>query len=183
MNIRVVALRVIAVGVLLLVYPMAGAMSAELSSVPSGAVACEASVYTADPDPKGTNVRFAPQKNSPVLIVIPNDPEATVVELSASFEDWVLIHPAEGVASEFRFQGEGWVYAPLLALRAVHRTGRKVPLYSKPDTGSSVIKIYDGETEARLAGCRGRWMQVRIGKQKGWLAPGDYCGNPVTTCP
>ena len=183
MNIRAVVSGVIAVGVLLLVYPVVGAMSAELSPIPSGAVACEGSVYTVDPDPKGTNVRSAPQKKSPVLIVIPNDPEATVVELSASSEDWVLIHSAQGIASGFRFQGEGWVHAPLLAVRAVHRTGRKVPLYSKPDTGSSVIEIYAGETEARLAGCMGRWMQVRIGKQKGWLAPGDYCGNPVTTCP
>ncbi len=164
-------------------YPVVRAMSTELSSIPSGAVACEGSVYTADPDPKGTNVRSAPQKKSPVLIVIPDDSEATVVGLSASFEDWVLIHSAQGVTSGFWFQGEGWVHASLLAVRAVHPTGRKVPLYSKPDPGSSVIKMVTGETEARLAGCMGHWMQVRIGKQKGWLAPGDYCGNPVTACP
>ncbi len=58
MNIRAVASRAIAVGVFLLVYPVVGAMSAELSSIPSGAVACEGSVYTVDPDPKGTNERF-----------------------------------------------------------------------------------------------------------------------------
>jgi SH3-like domain-containing protein len=182
-NIRAVTSRVIAVGVLLLVYPAVGAMSAELSSIPSGALACEGSVYTVDPDPKGTNVRSAPHKKSPVLIVIPDDPEATVVDLSASFEDWVLIHSAQGVTSGFWFEGEGWVHASLLAVRAVHPTGRKVPLYSKPDIGSSVIKMFTVETEARLAGCKGHWMQVRIGNQKGWLAPGDYCGNPVTTCP
>ncbi|MGA2937880.1 MAG: SH3 domain-containing protein [Syntrophobacteraceae bacterium] len=182
-NIKAVTSRVMAAGALLVVYPVVGAISAELSSIPSGAVTCEGSVYTVDPDPKGTNVRSAPHKKSPVVIVIPDDSEATVVALSASFEDWVLIHSAQGVTSGFEFRRVGWVHAPLLAVRAVHATGRKVPLYSKPDTGSSVIKMVAGETEARLAGCMGAWMQVKIGKQKGWLAPGDYCGNPVTTCP
>lgn len=182
-NIRVVASRVLAAGVLLVVYPMVGAISAELRSIPSGAVTCEGSVYAVDPDPGGTNVRSAPHKTSPVFLVIPYDSEGTVVALSASSEDWVLIHSAQGLTSKFQFRGEGWVHASLLAVRAVHPTGRKVPLYSKPDTGSSVIKMVAGETEARLAGCMGDWRQVRIENQKGWLAPGDYCGNPVTTCP
>ena len=115
--------------------------------------------------------------------MIPYDPEGTSVAISACFEDWVLIHSAQGLTSNFDFQGEGWVHASLLAVRAVHPTGRKVPLYRGPDTGNSVIKMLVGETEGRLAGCKGHWMKVRIGKQIGWLAPGDYCGNPVTTCP
>jgi SH3-like domain-containing protein len=43
--------------------------------------------------------------------------------------------------------------------------------------------MFAGETEARLAGCKVDWMQVKIGEKKGWLSPDDYCGNPVTTCP
>ncbi len=183
MNVGAVISKVAAAGVLLMVCPVGGAISAELGPVPSGSVACERSVYTVDPDPEGTNVRSAPQKGSPVLFVIPYDSEASVVALAASFEDWVLVHSAEGVTSGFESRKKGWVFAPLLAVRAVHSTGRKVPLYSRPDTGSPVIEMVAGETEARLAGCMGNWMQVRIGAKKGRLARGDYCGNPVTTCP
>ncbi|MGC9967698.1 MAG: choice-of-anchor tandem repeat GloVer-containing protein [Syntrophobacteraceae bacterium] len=165
-------------------YPFSQPLSfAESSSIPSGAVTCKGSVYTVDPDPKGTNVRSAPDRNSPVLIVIPQDSEGTVVDLAASSGDWVLIHSAQGVTSGSWFQGQGWVHASLLGVRAVNRTGRKASLHSKPDAGSSVIKMFAGETEARLAGCKVDWMQVKIGEKKGWLSPDDYCGNPVTTCP
>jgi len=165
-------------------YPFSQPLSfAESSSIPSGAVTCKGSVYTVDPDPKGTNVRSAPDKDSPVIIVIPQDSEGTVVDLAASSGDWMLIHSAQGVTSGFWFRGQGWVHASLLGVRAVNRTGRKASLHSKPDAGSSVIKMFAGETEARLAGCKKDWMQVKIGEQKGWLSPDDYCGNPVTTCP
>ena len=165
-------------------YPFSQPLSfAESSSIPSGAVTCKGSVYTVDPDPKGTNVRSAPDRNSPVLIVIPQDSEGTVVDLAASSGDWMLIHSAQGVTSGSWFQGQGWVHASLLGVRAVNRTGRKASLHSKPDAGSSVIKMFAGETEARLAGCKVDWMQVKIGEKKGWLSPDDYCGNPVTTCP
>jgi SH3-like domain-containing protein len=174
---------VISTGVFLLVYPITGIISAELAPVPFGTVVCGGHAYTVDPDPKGTNIRSAPDKNSPVLRVITHDPEGIAVILAGSFKDWILIQSAEGVASEFRFQGKGWVHASLLAVRAVPNSGRKVILYSKPDTGSQAVKTFPGETEARLAGCKGQWMQVKIGKKQGWLAPGDYCGNPVTTCP
>ncbi|MHC1729059.1 MAG: SH3 domain-containing protein [Syntrophobacteraceae bacterium] len=180
---RAFALRVIAAGVLFVVYPVVGAIYAEPGSIPYGAVTCEGFVYTVDPDPEGTNIRSAPQKGAPVLRKIPHDPEGTVVELSASSGNWVLIHSAEGVTNEFEFHGEGWVHSSLLAVRAVHPTGRKVPLYSEPDTASPVITMITGEKETRLAGCKGRWMLVKYGKEKGWLARGDYCGNPVTTCP
>lgn len=170
-------------GVFLLLYPINRAMSAELAPIPSGTVACAGWAYIIDPDPEGTNIRSEPDKNSPVLDVIPNDSEGTSVAISGSFEDWVLIRSAEGLTSGFQVQAKGWIHASLFAVRAVHRSGRKVALYSTPDTGSRVIKVVAGETETRLAGCKGHWMKVRIGKETGWLAPDDYCGNPVTTCP
>jgi SH3-like domain-containing protein len=183
-NLGEIMVRVLAAGFLLAVYPLSGAISAEAASVSSNAVACQGgSVYTVDHDPNGTNVRSAPQKDSPVLFAIPYDFEGTVVALSASSGDWVLIHSAQGATSGFESQKEGWVYSRLLAVRAANPAGRKVPLYSKPDTRSAVIKMLASETEGRLAGCVGSWRQVWIGNEKGWLAPGDSCGNPVTTCP
>lgn len=174
---------VITIWVLLAIYPLAGAMAAELSPIPPGAVSCTGQVYTVDPDPKGTNVRSAPNKNSSVLVVIPNDTYGSVVELSASFEDWILIRSVQGVSSGFQFEGQGWVHGSLLAVAAVRPSGRPVPLYSKPDTKSPIVETIPKEVEATLAGCKGSWLHVRIGKAKGWLAHYDYCGNPVTTCP
>jgi SH3-like domain-containing protein len=166
-----------------LLYPTARALPAESGPVPSAVIACEGSVYTIDTDPKGTNVRSAPDKNSPVLEVIPYDFEGTEAELAGSLGDWVLIRSAQGATTGFVLQKKGWVYASLLAVRAVHPSGRKVALYSEPDTGGPVVKMVTGDTEAGLEGCTGHWMRVRIGKEKGWLAWGDHCGNPVTTCP
>jgi SH3-like domain-containing protein len=183
MNMSVFIKRFRAAGTLLLVCPVAIATSAELSPIPTAAVTCEGYAYTIDPDPKGINIRAAPDKNSPVLRVIPYDFEGTSVTLSGSSENWVLINSADGLTTEFQFQGKGWVHASLLAVRAVHPSGRKVALYSKPDAGSPVVRMIAEETEALLTGCKGRWMRVLIGKAKGWLAYGDYCGNPVTTCP
>ncbi len=163
---------VISTGVFLPVFPITGIISAELAPVPSDTVVCEGHTYTVDPDPKGTNIRSAPDKNSPVLRVIPHDSEGTVVMLAGSFKNWILIQSAEGVTSEFRFQGKGWIHASLLAVRAVHNSGRKVVLYSKPDTESQAVKTFPGEAETRFAGCKGQWMQVKIGGKRGWLAPG-----------
>ena len=114
---------------------MVGAIAADLSSIPSNAIVCAGSVYTVDPDTKGTNVRSAPDKKSPVLIVIPDYSEATVVDLSACSDDWVLINSAQGMTSGFGFRGKGWVHSSLFAVRAVRPTGRKIPLYSKPEKG------------------------------------------------
>ena len=180
---RILTSTILLAGALFLFCTEVGAIAAESSSLPSGTVACEGFAYTIDLDPKGLNVRSGPQKESSVLFVIPYDPEGTSVTLAGSFGDWVLVRSAQGLTSGFESQKEGWVYSPLLAVRAAHPSGRKVPLYSKPDKAGSVIKIFDVETEVRLAGCMGDWLQVRIGPLKGWLTRSDYCGNPVTTCP
>jgi SH3-like domain-containing protein len=181
-NLRTVISGLVAAWVFFAVYPVVAGAAEETGSLPDWAVSCVGQVYIADSDPRGTNVRSAPDMSSPVLSVIPNDPESTVVDLSGSFRDWMFIHSARAVTSEFWFKGKGWIHGSLLAVRAVRRSGREVPLYSKPYLGSPLLRTLAGETEARLAGCRGDWMRVVIGRQKGWLAPGDYCGNPVTTC-
>ena len=178
-----VILQTLAAGITLLLLLAVRAGSAESGPVLSGTMACEGFAYTVDSDQKGTNVRSAPHMTAPVLFVIPYDSEGSVVGLSASSGDWVLIHSARGATSGFESGKRGWVHSSLLAVRAVHPSGRAVPLYSESHSGSRVITMLSGEPEARLTGCSGAWKQVRIGKKRGWLAPGDSCGNPVTTCP
>ena len=183
MKIRAVISRVTVIGVLLALCPVIETISAEPNSLPSGAVTCEGSAYIIDPDPKGTNVRSAPGRESSVLYVIPYDFEGTEVEVSAFSDGWVLIRSADGPTTDFHSKRQGWIHVSLLATTAVHPSGRKVPLYSSSDKRSPVIEMIAGEKEAKLEGCIGGWRHVKIGKQRGWLAPGDSCGNPVTTCP
>lgn len=174
---------VIAASIILTLFPAARNLAAQDAAQPADTVACAVSVYTIDPDPKGINVRSVPKKNAPVVQVIPLDPDGTIVELSASNGDWVFVRSAEGMSSDTPLPGKGWVYAPLLAVRAGPPSGKKARLFSRPDPGGTVIKTIAGESEVRLAGCSAAWVQVISGTHKGWLAPGDYCGNPVTTCP
>jgi len=87
---------VISTGVFLLVYPITEIISAELAPIPFGTVVCGGHTYTVDPDPKGTNIRSAPDKNSSILRVITHDPEGTAVILGGSCKDWILIQSAEG---------------------------------------------------------------------------------------
>ena len=84
-------------GVFLLLYQKNRAMSAELGPIPSGTFTCAGWAYIVDPDPEGTNIRSAPDRNSPVFDVIPHDSEGTSVAISGSFGDWVLIRSAEGI--------------------------------------------------------------------------------------
>jgi len=170
-------------GLLPPVYPAVRHAGAADVTMPSKAVVCSGSAYTVYPDIEGVNIRLAPHKTAAILRVIPYDRERTLVGLSAAYEDWVLVHSAEGPSSDFRFEEKGWVYAPLLAVRAEHRTGRKIPLYREPDSRSHILRKLESETEVRLKGCKDAWRQVNAGKQTGWLAPDEYCGNPVTTCP
>lgn len=174
---------VITAALCMMLYHADHCTAANDSAVIADAVACNVSVYAIDPDPKGINVRAAPNKNAAVLQIIPHDPDGTVVELSASNGDWVFVRSAEGMSSDTPLPGKGWVYAPLLAVRAGPPSGKKARLFSRPDPGGTVIKTIAGESEVRLAGCSAAWVQVISGTHKGWLAPGDYCGNPVTTCP
>lgn len=174
---------IITAGLCMMLYHARHCMAANDSTVIAGAVACNVSAYAIDPDPKGINVRSAPTKNAPVVQIIPLDPDGTIVELSASNGDWVFVRSAEGMSSDTPLPGKGWVYAPLLAVRTGPPSGKKARLFSRPDTGSPVIKTIAGESEVRLAGCSAAWVHVISGTHTGWLAPGDYCGNPVTTCP
>lgn len=142
---------------------------------------CRGFAYIADPDRNGSKVRAAPHGST--VYAIPHDGEGSIVELSAGAGNWLRIIAVEGLDSGFRSASEGWIYAPLLAVRAAHPTGQKVTLYAEPDAGSAVVARVANDTEARLEGCQDNWRQVAVGRHKGWLAPTDYCWNPVTTCP
>ncbi len=62
---------VITAALCMMLYHADHCTAANDSAVIADAVACNVSVYAIDPDPKGINVRAAPNKNAAVLQIIP----------------------------------------------------------------------------------------------------------------
>ncbi len=77
------------------------------------------------------------------------------------------------------FKSEGWVFAPLTAVRAIKAQGLSAGP-AKSD-GAAAGKIAADE-EGKVQSCEGEWLQVRVKNTTGWLAPGNHCANPVTGC-
>lgn len=143
---------------------------------------CEGNAYRLDKDPHGTRIRSAPGA-APVLRVIPHDEDGSIVELSESSRNWLRIRAFETLSSGAIEKVDGWVHAPLMAVRATHPSAATVALLAGPDAGAAVLAQIASDTDLPLRGCQGRWRRVQAGALSGWLAPGNYCWTPVSTCP
>ena len=108
------------------------------------------------------------------------------VHIKGATGDWVRIDRAieEGGEQErIFFQGEGWVYAPLLGVGGMAITNGGTNLYKEPKEKSRVvIRIPGGEDSVIVRSCRGRWMYVEYKKVRGWAAPNTLCANSLTAC-
>jgi SH3-like domain-containing protein len=170
--------------VLLTVDPLAQG-SVETSTDPIAP--CDARAYVVDRDPAGLNVRSGPGKTFKTIRNLPNqEVEGIGVHITGAIGDWVRIDRAieEGGEQErIFFQGEGWVYAPLLGVGGMAITNGGTNLYKEPKEKSRVvIRIPGGEDRVIVRSCRGRWMYVEYKKVRGWAAPDTLCANSLTTC-
>lgn len=148
---------------------------------------CDVKAYVIDHDPKGMNVRSGPGSANKVIGNLPNqDVEGIVVHITGSQGDWVRIDLAveEGGEQERTFfQGEGWLYGPLLGVDGVGGIEGGTKLHQEPAERSRVLgRMQAGGDGATVRGCRGQWMYVEHKKVRGWAAPGTLCSNPLTTC-
>jgi SH3-like domain-containing protein len=152
---------------------------------------CSVSAYVIDPDPQGLNVRSGPGKEFNITGKLPNGKENNVaVEISGSTGKWVEIEGAE-IAEDGNplIKGKGWVFGPLLGTRATLRafadSGDKTPrvrVYSEPASRSTVLTKLPVDTEVKIVGCRGGWLQIQFKNIEGWLDPDSHCANTLTTC-
>jgi uncharacterized protein YgiM (DUF1202 family) len=142
-------------------------------------VSCEISVYVIDKDPNGLNVRSGAGKNFDVLGQIMPDEDGVIIDVIASNGSWMQIENPQTVSGITAFEGDGWVFASLLATT----TRMKTKLYSQPNLKSKSLATLGGEEEYKLVACTCKWAKIQVGKKQGWLAPDAQCGNPVTTCP
>lgn len=157
----------------------AASQPAVASSAPN--VPCEFSAYVIDKDPNGLNVRSGPGSNYPVIGKLDNPDQGVVVEIAACQGEWVQIAKVDG-GDNSKFQGKGWVYASLLGTSTRGYETQGVFLYTKADKNSKTLSKLPPERTVKLLGGSGQWMQVEYQGVRGWLAPGDDCPLPGTTC-
>jgi SH3-like domain-containing protein len=152
---------------------------------------CSVAAYVVDPDPQGLNVRSGPGKEFNIIGKLPNAKQNDVaVNISGSTGRWVEIDNAE-IAEEGNplTRGKGWVFGPLLSTRATLRayadTGDATPrvkVYSEPVRKSAVSAKLPVDTEVKIIGCKGGWVQIQFKVIEGWLDPESQCANTLTTC-
>lgn len=143
---------------------------------------CNLEAYVIDPDPKGLNVRAAPDAKSAVLAVIPQDGDGTIVQIKASEGAWLQIATATTIEGRQVYKGKGWVYGPLVGT-STRWEGRDHTLYTSANLKSAPLGKIPGEKELKLQGCSGAWPKVQWKSLQGYLPPDQNCPNPVTTCP
>ena len=163
--------------------------AAAARSVEAAGTPCDIAAYVVDPDPRGLNVRSGPGKAFPVVGTIPYGGGSAVgVKVTGSTGQWLRIKDAETQESgETAFEGEGWVFAPMLATETRNYTAGDprapvVKLYKAPSIKSAVLTRLPNETEVRLLGCKGDWAQVQFKKVTGWLDPESQCASTLTNC-
>jgi SH3-like domain-containing protein len=160
---------------------------AAVEKVVVASTSCHAEAYVIDPDPKGLNVRYGPGTGFGIKTRLLAQNETTVSIKGASGK-WLMIDEAyemEAVEESKGLQGKGWVYAPGLALTTRYVGLKKEPavrLFQEPNYNSAVILRLPRDTEVKLIGCRGDWVQVQYKNFTGWLDAQSQCGNPTTNC-
>ncbi len=149
-------------------------------------VPCDVRAYVIDRTPGGLKVRSAPGQNYKAIGNLPNrDVEGIGVHITGASGEWVRIDKAvEEGADQARtfFQGEGWVYAPTLAVSGMAITAGRTNLYQDKKKKSRIIIRVAGGDDAVVRGCGGQWLYVEYKKKRGWAAPATLCANSLTTC-
>ncbi len=149
------------------------------------AQSCSASAFIVDTDPAGLNVRSGPGSDYAIQDTLPTNVPVEVSIVGATNE-WFLINEAWGEAQN-ELPQPGWVYAPLLGVSTtslnINDPEAPTTLYAEPDGSAAVAAEIPKYSEVTLLGCSDNWLQVQAPDAMGWLAIGEQCSNPVSTCP
>ena len=146
---------------------------------PVSSTPCEISAYVIDKDSQQLNVRSAANPRSTIIGKLPINTE---VEVFASQGNWLLISPLIANVERIKFQGRGWVYAPLLGISTRGYDKDSVRMFAHPSYHSAVIGQIPSDTQVKLLSCQGAWTLVETQRLKGWLSPQDQCAAALTTC-
>jgi hypothetical protein len=153
-------------------------------------VACDVVLNVDDPDPKGLNVRAAPNaKTGKVIAVLKPIGEWTQVHVIGQSGAWMRIDHAEAVDDSAEngerqvFQGDGWVYTSKLGFSELY-VGDGTVIRDRPAReGAELLRVSDEAKEpktTKVLGCDGKFIKVQADKQIGWTD--SWCTNERTTC-
>lgn len=160
-----------------------GATTSQPAAVPQQS--CSVSAFVADTDPAGLNVRSGPGSDYEAIATLPTS-EPVEVSIVGATDGWFLINEAYS-QSKSELAQPGWVYAPLLGVTTtsldINDPEAPATLYEAPDGFSNVKTEVPKFTEVTLLSCSGNWLEVQTGETTGWLAVGEQCSNPTSTCP
>ena len=149
------------------------------------AQSCSATAFIVDTDPAGLNVRSGPGSDFAAQDTL-STAEPMEVSIVGATGEWFLINEAWGVEQQALPQ-PGWVYAPLLGVSTtslnINDPEAPTTLYAAPDGSAAVVTEIPKYSEVTLLSCSGNWLEVQAPDATGWLAVGEQCSNPVSTCP
>lgn len=148
---------------------------------------CDVHAFVTDPS-SGVNIRSGAGKDFKIIKTIPKDKRQAVISIVGAKDDWLKISLVNNAVHETVFQGTGWVYAHLLAVK---ENRKKYRVYESPSTESKRIEIGLFEHILPLAGCKGEWVKVQLPvtgtgvsgiSLTGWMPADSHCGNPWLEC-
>lgn len=142
--------------------------------------------WVEDKDPKGTNVRDAPSLNGKIIGNIPHPNgigEEGMVEIIGYSNGWLKIRLSENADGKVFFKGIGWVSAKKVTAAVETNNNKPASLYSLPKKSSKKVGTIPSGTLINIVGLDCFGFKISYKGKTGWLAAGDYCGSPVTTCP
>jgi hypothetical protein len=164
---------------------------------------CDVSAFITDKDPKGLNVRSAPDKNVISRIPYKNyQPEQPItVHIVDAKTGWLKIDRWTDGLTTGKFAGEAWIYGKLVAVSIKGDENIKIyggpegatthlvaNIHEKPAAETPLLGQLDAENQlVNVLDCQDKWI-LTAGKMldgkllKGWLAPQQQCPNFSSAC-
>lgn len=159
-------------------------------AVPVATTTCDVILNVDDPDPKGLNVRAAPNaRTGKVIAVLKPDGEWTQVHVTGQSGDWLQIDHAETIDDDAEngersvFKGEGWVHVSKLGISELY-VGEGTVIRDRPARdGAVLLKLNSEDKEPKatqVLGCDGSYLKINFDGKVGWTH--EWCTNERTTC-
>lgn len=141
---------------------------------------CDVVAIITDQDPKGLNVRSAPNKD--IISKIPithHQPEESIkVHIVGSDKNWLKINQWFDSATTATFNRNAWIYNQLVTAAIPSKdSSNRTTIYMEPTLDDSkIVGQLDPNKPLKIVSCQDQWVFVAGkaidgSKIKGWLPP------------
>ena len=145
---------------------------------------CDATLVVTDNDPKGLNVRAAPDVKANIVGVLKGG-DYIEVHVTGQSGQWYAIDSATMIDTstdqqdKVTFHGHGFVHMSKVGASGM-QSGAVI--LDKPDekSGRPVKWDMNGDQPVTVLGCSGPFLKVQLRKATGWSK--SICTNELTTC-